>query len=93
MGGSGQVSTGIIRSPNAWLQRKIHLRPQLRGVHLITDELLKQLPELNEFLVGLVHIQVMHTSASLALNEVGFIIIIVIVTSKVTIPHSKVEYH
>lgn len=62
--------SGIIRSPTAWLQRKIHLRPQLRGVHLITDELLKQLPELSDFLVGLCHIQVMHTSASLALNEV-----------------------
>lgn len=69
MGGS-QVSTGIVRAASAWLQRKINLRPQLRGVHLITDELLKQIPEMNEFLIGLLHIQVLHTSCSLALNEV-----------------------
>ncbi|RWS24958.1 putative 39S ribosomal protein L45-like protein [Leptotrombidium deliense] len=49
--------------------RKIHLRPVLRGCHLITDEVLKQLTEISEFSVGLCHIQIMHTSASLALNE------------------------
>lgn len=69
----GSSGSGIIRSGSAWFQKKIHLRPQSRGVHLITDELLKQIPELGEFLVGLVHIQVMHTSASLALNEVRII--------------------
>ena len=71
--GTGAIPNGIIRTSTAWLQRKIHLRPQLRGIHLITDELLKQLPELADFLVGLCHIQVMHTSASLALNEVTYI--------------------
>jgi thiamine phosphate synthase YjbQ (UPF0047 family) len=70
MGGSGQVSTGIVRATNAFFQRKINLRPQLRGVHLVTDEVLKQVPEMNEFLIGLLHIQVLHTSCSLALNEV-----------------------
>ena len=78
-------ASGIIRSPSAWLQRKIHLRPQLRGVHLITDELLKQIPELGEFLVGLVHIQVMHTSASLALNEVRVHVYVWIICSSVPI--------
>lgn len=68
--GMGAIPNGIIRTSNGWLQRKIHLRPQLRGIHLITDELMKQLPELTDFLVGMCHIQVMHTSASLALNEV-----------------------
>ena len=27
--------------PNAWLQRKVHLRPQHRGVHLVTEEILR----------------------------------------------------
>lgn len=63
-------TNGIVKSQTAWFQRKIHLRPALRGAHLITDELLKQLSEMSEFAVGLCHIQIMHTSASLALNEV-----------------------
>ncbi|XP_015795805.1 uncharacterized protein LOC107372152 isoform X1 [Tetranychus urticae] len=60
---------GIVTGNPAWLQRKIHLRPALRGCHLITDEVLKQLPELSKFYVGMCHIHVLHTSASLALNE------------------------
>lgn len=67
----GTGTGGIVRNSTAWFQRKIHLRPVLRGCHLITDEVLKQLPEMNEFAVGICHIQVMHTSASLALNEVS----------------------
>ncbi|RWS17371.1 putative 39S ribosomal protein L45-like protein [Dinothrombium tinctorium] len=62
-------TSGIVRNNNAWFQRKIHLRPVLRGCHLITDEVLKQLTEITEFSVGLCHIQILHTSASLALNE------------------------
>ncbi|OQR68777.1 UPF0047 protein yjbQ-like [Tropilaelaps mercedesae] len=65
-GPSGQA---VIRHGSSWFQRKINLRPQHRGGHLITDEILKQVPEIQQFAVGLLHIQIMHTSASLALNE------------------------
>ncbi|CAD0202484.1 unnamed protein product [Chrysodeixis includens] len=58
-----------IQIGSAWFQRKLNLRPQHRGVHLVTEEILKQVPELSQFAVGLCHIQIMHTSASLALNE------------------------
>ncbi|CAM1326823.1 Uncharacterised protein g9323 [Pycnogonum litorale] len=61
-------SKGLIRS-SAWFQKRINLRPCHRGCHIITDEILKQLPELNQFSVGLCHVQILHTSASLALNE------------------------
>lgn len=54
---------------SAWFQRKINIRPKHRGVHLVTDEILRQMPELSHFSVGLFHIQILHTSASLALNE------------------------
>ena len=37
--------------PNAWLKRKLHLRPQHRGVHLVTEEILAGLPELHQFQV------------------------------------------
>lgn len=46
-----------IQIGSAWFQRKINLRPQHRGVHLITEEILKQMPELAQFSVGLCHVQ------------------------------------
>ena len=52
-----------------WHQRQIRLRPQRRGFHLITREVAEGLPELREVPVGLAHVHILHTSASLALNE------------------------
>ena len=52
-----------------WHQREITLRPQPRGFHLITREVLAALPELREVRVGLLHLLIQHTSASLTLNE------------------------
>ncbi|RZF45918.1 hypothetical protein LSTR_LSTR008295 [Laodelphax striatellus] len=58
-----------IQIGSAWFQRKMNLRPQHRGVHLVTEEILRQMPEICQFSVGLFHVQILHTSASLALNE------------------------
>ncbi|HEX6456722.1 MAG TPA: secondary thiamine-phosphate synthase enzyme YjbQ [Solirubrobacterales bacterium] len=52
-----------------WLQREIHLPPKKRGFHLVTGEVLDALPELGEISVGLLHLLIQHTSASLALSE------------------------
>jgi secondary thiamine-phosphate synthase enzyme len=52
-----------------WLQREIRLDPRPRGFHLITGEVVRALPELGEVGVGLLHIFIRHTSASLTLNE------------------------
>jgi secondary thiamine-phosphate synthase enzyme len=52
-----------------WLQRAITLQPRSRGFHLVTGELLSGLPELRELRVGMLHLLIQHTSASLALNE------------------------
>jgi secondary thiamine-phosphate synthase enzyme len=52
-----------------WLQRAIELRPRPRGFHLVTVEVVDALPELGELRVGLLHVLIRHTSASLALNE------------------------
>jgi secondary thiamine-phosphate synthase enzyme len=52
-----------------WLQRTIHLPARPRGFHLVTDEVLEALPELRRVSVGLAHLLIQHTSASLALNE------------------------
>jgi secondary thiamine-phosphate synthase enzyme len=52
-----------------WAQREITLRPRPRGFHLVTREVLEALPELGEVTVGLLHLHLRHTSASLTLNE------------------------
>ena len=52
-----------------WLQREITLGARPRGFHLVTREVLDALPELSAIQVGLLHILIRHTSASLALGE------------------------
>ena len=52
-----------------WIRRQIELRPRERGFHLITREVLDQLPGLTGIEVGLLHLLLQHTSASLSLNE------------------------
>ena len=52
-----------------WVQREITLRPRPRGFHLITRDVLEALPELRSLRVGLLHVFIRHTSASLTLNE------------------------
>lgn len=53
----------------SWFQREIVLSPKTRGFHLVTDEIVGQVPELREFQIGLMHVFVMHTSASITINE------------------------
>jgi secondary thiamine-phosphate synthase enzyme len=52
-----------------WIQRSLELTPQPRGFHLVTREVIAALPELTEILMGLLHVFVQHTSASLTINE------------------------
>jgi len=52
-----------------WHQRRIRLRPRPRGFHLVTREVAEAVPELAELRVGLAHLHLLHTSASLTLNE------------------------
>lgn len=51
------------------LRRTIELAPRERGFHLVTGEIVAALPELEEFRVGLLHLMIRHTSASLSVNE------------------------
>jgi secondary thiamine-phosphate synthase enzyme len=52
-----------------WLQREITLAPRPRGFHLVTGEVAAALPELRDVRIGLCHLFIRHTSASLTLNE------------------------
>jgi secondary thiamine-phosphate synthase enzyme len=52
-----------------WVQKVITLKARSRGFHLVTEEIFTQLPELRDFKVGLAHLFIQHTSASLTINE------------------------
>lgn len=52
-----------------WFQKEIRLTSKPRGFHLITHEVLDLLPEVQNFDVGLLHLFIKHTSASLTINE------------------------
>lgn len=52
-----------------WLQKEIQLKARPRGFHLITNEIVQGLPELQDFNIGIINIFIKHTSASLTINE------------------------
>lgn len=52
-----------------WISRDLQLEPRPRGFHLITSEVVEAIPDLRQVAVGLLHVQILHTSASLTLNE------------------------
>ncbi|CAK1963917.1 UPF0047 protein YjbQ [Vibrio crassostreae] len=52
-----------------WIQKTIHLNARKRGFHLITDEIEQQIHDINSLSVGLLHLFIQHTSASITLNE------------------------
>tara|TARA_Y100000817_G_scaffold283947_1_gene250191 strand:- start:120 stop:548 length:429 start_codon:yes stop_codon:yes gene_type:complete len=53
----------------AWFQKNITIEKKNRGFHLITDELLNKVPDIETFKIGILHIFIMHTSASITINE------------------------
>jgi secondary thiamine-phosphate synthase enzyme len=52
-----------------FLQKEIVLKPKPRGFHLISHEVLQSIPELHSIKIGIAHIFIKHTSASLTINE------------------------
>lgn len=52
-----------------WLQRVIRLAARSRGCHLVTQEIVDAMPEVAGLRVGLLHVFIQHTSASLTINE------------------------
>lgn len=53
----------------AWIQKQIRLPALRRGFHLVTREVVSEIPELSQIDVGIMHVFIMHTSASLSINE------------------------
>ena len=56
-------------SDRLWMQKVIAVGPATRGFHLLTPDILGQLPDLKQIKTGLLHLFLQHTSASLAINE------------------------
>ncbi|KAA5542801.1 YjbQ family protein [Roseiconus nitratireducens] len=52
-----------------WVQRSLSLPAKSRGFHLITSQITDAVPEIGTTEVGLLHVFIQHTSASLTINE------------------------
>ena len=52
-----------------WEQKEITLQSKDRGFCLVTHQVLDQLPEISDYKIGILHLFIKHTSASLAVNE------------------------
>lgn len=50
-------------------QQQVKLKPRSRGFHLIDSEVLAQLPKLANCQIGILHLFIQHSSASLTINE------------------------
>ena len=53
----------------AWHQTELRLKPRRRGFHLITPEVEAAITGLEKLRVGILHVFIQHTSASLSINE------------------------
>ncbi|APY09848.1 secondary thiamine-phosphate synthase [Seonamhaeicola sp. S2-3] len=52
-----------------FFQEQVKLKPYTRGFHLITDEILNAIPQINQINIGQLQVFIKHTSASLTINE------------------------
>ena len=52
-----------------WKQSEFTVSPKPRGFHLITRDVVAALPEISQVEIGLLHLFILHTSASLTINE------------------------
>ncbi|KAF3009479.1 hypothetical protein E8E13_002880 [Curvularia kusanoi] len=70
-------STVLCSTPNicsapptmSWFQKQFTLPSRSRGSYLVTDTILKELPEIKNYKTGLLNLFIQHTSCALSLNE------------------------
>jgi secondary thiamine-phosphate synthase enzyme len=63
------VAHGVLGMSEMWFQDSIQLPPFPRGFHLVTRQIIAAIPQLTEAELGLLHVHILHTSASLTINE------------------------
>lgn len=51
------------------LQKEFYLKARSKGFHLVTNEIMQEIPELKNFSSGIANIFIKHSSASLTINE------------------------
>lgn len=56
-------------SKSIWHQSKLTIAPKRRGFHIISQEIVEQLAIIGEINIGVLHLFIQHTSASLTINE------------------------
>ena len=66
---AARLPTNGIFTHMEWIQKQFALKARSRGFHLVTDEVIDHLPELRTLDVGILHLFIQHTSASLSINE------------------------
>ena len=52
-----------------WMQKNISIKSISRGFHIITNQVTDQIPEIKTIKIGILHLFIKHTSASLTINE------------------------
>ena len=52
-----------------WMQKNINIESRSRGFHIITEQVIDQIPEIKSINIGILHLFIKHTSASLTINE------------------------
>ena len=52
-----------------WVQKIIIIYAKKRGFHIITNDVIKNIPELRNVKIGILQLFIKHTSASLTINE------------------------
>lgn len=53
----------------SWVQKQFTLPTRSKGSYLVTDDVVRALPELRNYKVGILHLFIQHTSCALSLNE------------------------
>ncbi|KAK8799695.1 hypothetical protein WA158_006243 [Blastocystis sp. Blastoise] len=59
----------FIKGSNSWFQKELKISAKSKGCHLITNDIIKQLPQIRNVNVGMLNLFIQHTSASLSINE------------------------
>jgi len=65
----GSQQSLLITVTAMWFQKEVKLKSRSRGFHLVTDEILHQIPEISTLSIGMMNLFIKHTSASLTINE------------------------
>ncbi|RCK56479.1 hypothetical protein Cantr_05307 [Candida viswanathii] len=53
----------------SWEQVQFSIPGKPKGIYIITDDVLRSVPQIKEFEVGILHLFIKHTSAALTINE------------------------